>query len=172
MTNVQMHTLQLPSSLATLLDLRQLVSAFIGAALALVGQWLVRKAAKAWTAKRLALAFWEELKAVNFYGSAQHIDFGGFSSQTFDTLFRELAESLPETLARDIMRYHWRMKYLEESRPVGPMNQQFWSDAKELHQRLLARCDHHKKRKVPTLMFWPWETCATELLGAAQAGAA
>src|SRR5689334_7088319 len=40
------------SGMSSLLEVKQLVSAFIGAALALVGQWLIRKAAKAWTAKR------------------------------------------------------------------------------------------------------------------------
>ena len=158
--------MQSPSfQLSDLLEAKQLVSAFIGAALALVGQWLIRKGAKAWTAKRLALAFWEELSAVNFYGPPQHApNFGGFSSQTFDTLFRDMAESLPETLARDIMRYHWRMKFLEETKATGGTpNQQFWDEAKDLQARLLARLDHHKKRRVPTLMFWPWETSAKAL---------
>jgi hypothetical protein len=152
--------------MSSLLEVKQLVSAFIGAALALVGQWLIRKAAKAWTAKRLSLAFWEELNAVTFYGPPQYApNFGGFSSQTFDTLFRELAESLPETLARDVMRYHWRMKFLEETRTAGGTpHQQFWNEAKELHESLVARFDHHKRRRVPTLMFWPWETCQKRLI--------
>ena len=155
-----------PSVVSSFIELKQLVSAFIGAALALVGQWLIRKAAKAWTAKRLSLAFWEELSAVGFYGPPQHApNFGGFSSQTFDTLFRELAESLPETLARDVMRYHWRMKFLEETKVAGGTpNLPFWNEAKELHERLLARFDHHNKRRVPVLMFWPWETCEKRLL--------
>jgi hypothetical protein len=159
-------TVQASSSASSFIQLSDLVSAFIGAALALVGQWLIQKAAKAWKAKRLSLAFWEELSAVNFYGPPQHApNFAGFSSQTFDSLFSELAESLPETLARDVMRYHWRMKFLDETKSGGGTpHLQFWNEAKSLHEVLLVRFDHHKRRKVPTLMFWPWETCDKALI--------
>jgi hypothetical protein len=155
-------------------DLKQLVSAFIGATLALAGQWLVRRAAKAWTAKRLTIAYWEELSAVQFYGPPRHaLNFGGFSSQTFDTLFRDLAESLPESLARDIMRYHWRMKYLTDQRKVdGTPNQRFAEAAQELHGRLKERLSQYSRRRIIPLMIRQAETCPERLLIEPQAGAA
>ena len=39
----------------------------------------------------------------------------GFSTQTFDTLFIQMAQSMPNSLVQDLMRYHWRMKYLMAS---------------------------------------------------------
>jgi len=160
--------------LTALIEPKQLLSAFIGAVFALVGQWLIRRAGKAWTAKRLAVAFWEELTAVSFYGPPQYgPNFGGFSSQTFDTLFRELAESLPETLARALMQYHWRMKYLNEQKSDGTaLNQTFWDEAKELHSRLRNRLDHFGRRHVLSLIFRPRETCDKHLLGSTGTGAA
>jgi hypothetical protein len=90
------------------LELKQVVSALVGAVLALLGQALIRKGTRARTARKLCIAFWEELKAVNFYGPADKPNFAGFSSQTFDSLFKEIADTLPESLACALMRYHWR----------------------------------------------------------------
>ena len=80
-------------------------------------------------------------------------NFAGFSSQTFDSLFRDMADALPDSLVRDLMRYHWRMKYLEEMKPVsipssGGVNPQFWEEAKDLREQLLQRLDSYSKRRV------------------------
>lgn len=138
-------------NLQNLLELKQVVAALLGALLALLGQWVVRRATRVSTARRLAAAFWEELGAVNFYGSTPKPNFAGFSSQTFDSLFREVAETLPESLARDLMRYHWRMKYLEEMKPVsipiaGGVNPQICQEAKDLRDQLLPRLDRYTNR--------------------------
>lgn len=138
------------------LELKQLVAALLGAMLALAGQWLVRRGAKAGAARRLAVAFWEELNAVNFYGPANQPNFAGFSSQTFDSLFRDMAEVLPDSLARDLMRYHWRMKYLQEMKPVsipasGGVNPQYCAEAQSLRDQLLARLARYSECK--TLFF-------------------
>ncbi len=149
-----------------MIEFKQVVSAFIGAILALAAQWIVRRAVRARTAKRLALAFWEELSAVHFYGPENKPNFAGFSSQTFDTLFQEMASTLPESLARDLMRYHWRMKYLEEMKPVtipssGGVNPTFWKEAKQTREGLLARLDHYAGRR--TLFLWSAETSDKQL---------
>jgi len=140
--------------LPALLDLKQVVSALIGAVIALSGQYVVHRFGRARTGRRLALAFWEELSAVNFYGGpSSPPNFAGFSAQTFDSLFREVAETLPESLARDLMRYHWRMKYLEEAKTVtipssGGVHPKFWAESKDLHDRLLPRLDRYSQRSV------------------------
>jgi len=113
----------------------------------------VRRGAKANTARQLAVAFWEELSAVNFYGAATSPNFAGFSSQTFDSLFRDMAEALPDSLTRDLMHYHWRMTYLEEMKPVsipssGGVNPQFYQEAKDLRDQLLQRLDKYGKRRA------------------------
>ena len=125
-----------------MLELRQVVAALIGAILALVGQSVASRARSTRVAKRLTRAFWEELSAVNFYGPDDKPTFAGFSSQTFDTMFRELGE-LPESLARDLMRYHWRMKYMEEMKPItrDHVNPQFCREARDLRGSLLPRLD-------------------------------
>jgi hypothetical protein len=99
---------------------------------------------------------------VNFYGGASP-NFAGFSTQTFDTLFREVAEALPESLARDLMRYHWRMKYLEEAKSItipstGGVHPIFWSESKDLHDRLLQRLDRYSKRWLVSLFFHQGES--------------
>jgi hypothetical protein len=143
-----------------ILELRQLVAALVGAILALSGQSLLHRGTRAHGARRLAVAFWEELSAVYFYGSDTRDgspNFAGFSSQTFDSLFRDVAESLPQSLTRDLMRYHWRMKYLEEIKPVsipssGGVNRQFWREAKELRARLLQRLKHYGEHRDERLV--------------------
>jgi hypothetical protein len=139
-------------SVLTILELKQVVAALLGAILALLGQWVVRRGARASTARRLAVAFWEELSAANFYGPATNPNFAGFSSQTFDSLFRDMADALPGSLVRDLMRYHWRMKYLEETKSIsipsfGGVNPQFWREASDLRDQLLHRLDRYAKRR-------------------------
>jgi hypothetical protein len=148
------------------LELKQVVAALLGATVALLGQALTRRAQKIRTARRLAVAFWEELSAVHFYGPADTPNFAGFSSQTFDSLFRELAETLPEALARDLMRYHWRMKYMEEQKlyTQGRVNLQFWREARGLQERLLERLKHHGNRAFVSLFVRSSETCERTLL--------
>jgi hypothetical protein len=151
------------------LELRQVVSALIGAVLALLGQALVRKGARARTARKLCIAFGEELEAVNFYGPPDMPNFAGFSSQTFDSLFKEIAESLPESLARALMRYHWRMKYMEEMKSVtipssGGVQPKFWAEMKDLHRSLLGRLKHHSDRSWISIFFRSGETCPKALL--------
>lgn len=152
-----------------LIETKQVISGLIGAVLALLGQWLVRRASRAVTARRLALAFWEELSATHFYGPPDKPNFAGLSSQTFDTLFREVAATLPESLARDLMRYHWRMKYMEEMKPVtipssGGVDRQFWQEAKELHTGLIDRLERYSRRR--TLFVRLAETGTKQLPGA------
>ena len=137
-----------------MLELKQVVSALLGAIVALLGQSVAARAQRSRAAKRLAQASWEELSAAHFYGPEDKPTFAGFSSQTFDTLFRELAE-LPETLARDLMRYHWRMKYMEEMKPhTGDhVNPQFWRDARDLRASLLPRLETYAARHGLSLFF-------------------
>lgn len=142
-----------------------LVSAFGGAALALIAQAVWLRAQRVATARTLAVAFWEELSAVQFstapvlQGSVPQI--GGFSSQTFDTLFGELARTLPRALARDLMRYHWRMKLLKAQQAASPVllahNVKFYQEAQSAHADLLARLDRYGRRWIPTLMVWSGE---------------
>ena len=140
-----------------MLELKQVLSAFLGAALAIAGQWVLRKISKAWSAKRLALAFSEEMSAASFYDTSDgRSDFAGFSSQTFTSLYRELAESLPESLVRDVMRYHWRMKYLAEVRSAG-WPEKFYQEAKSLNGDLKDRFARFTRRRVPSLVLYPWE---------------
>ena len=82
--------------MAQFLELKQVLAAFLGATIALVLQGLVRRGQRIRLAKGLAVAYWEELSAVHFYGPATNPNFAGFSSQTFDSLFRDTAEALPE----------------------------------------------------------------------------
>ena len=63
--------------------------------------------------------------------------------------------TLPEPLARELMRYHWRMKYLEESKAfTTDMDRQSWVNAKGTRDKLLARLDKYGKRGWFWLVFW------------------
>jgi hypothetical protein len=115
------------------------------------------------------VAFWEELSAVNFYGPSNQPNFAGFSAQTFDSLFAEMAQVLPDSILRDLMRYHWRMKYMDEMKPIsmassGGVNPQFWTEAQELRNRLLQRLDHYGKRSSFSVFLRSAETCSRDLL--------
>lgn len=92
----------------------QFLAAFLGAALALAGNALWGMGRRGVMARRLAAAFFQELSAVAFRGPASPLAIGGFSSQTFDSLFREALTTLPVQLADQLMAYHWRMKYLAD----------------------------------------------------------
>ena len=147
-----------------MLDPKLVFSAVIGAALALLGQAFSHEVKRARTARRLCVALWEELSAVYFY-TGEIPNFAGFSSQVFDSLFRDLADALPESLARDVMRYHWRMKYLEEVKSVtaGRVNTHFLGEAQSLRERLLKRLDHYSKRSTGDVLFEPQENCDVSL---------
>lgn len=71
------------------------------------------------TAQALAVALWEELQAVEFSIRGGDVVFAGFGSQVFDSLFSDIAHSFPEGLSRKVMRYHWRMKYLQQTAGGG-----------------------------------------------------
>ena len=105
-----------------------ILAAVIGGIIALLLDWLVKhRVTQAWKARRLAHAFYEELGATSFNqvlldgtvperpepaAHVRELEILGFTSQTFDTLFGDFAQALPETLVRDLMRYHWNMKFL------------------------------------------------------------
>jgi hypothetical protein len=150
------------SGLGGLLRLDQIVSAFVGAGIALGVQWIVARARRAATARSLAIAFWEELSAAQFAsngvdnkGRPQFFTIGGFSSQTFDSLFREMAQSLPDSLARDLMRYHWRVKFLLEAHKGDDYldgHAKFYHVAEGLRTGLLDRLKFYSGRSVVRLM--------------------
>jgi hypothetical protein len=114
----------------------------------LLGALIIRRIVKARTAQRLAVAFWEELSAVHFSPPTEAISFAGFSSQTFDTLFKDFAETLPETLGRDLMRYHWRMKWLEEIRSDLRGNAEFLREAQTQNADLRYRLAKYGRRSL------------------------
>ncbi len=150
------------------LSWQSLATAFFGGAIALAGQTLFLRHASAKTAQRLAAAFWEELSAAYFYNDGSYRGFTGFSSQVFDSLFKETAEAFPDSLARDVMRYHWRMKFLHADQARNelghPANQGFVTEAEQLRARLLLRLDHYSKREAQDLVLDPAETCDSTLL--------
>jgi hypothetical protein len=75
---------------------------------------------------------------------------------------------MPETIARDLMRYHWRMKYMQEMKRVSTPNKRFFDEAKELHGRLLERLKHHSVRRLVPLFLRMSETCDKKLLSPPQ----
>ena len=107
-------------------------------------------------------------------------DFAGFSTQTFDSLFSEMALNLPLTLAQDLMRYHWRMKWPEEKKQLRQMQLDprsgkanelrerllapMFAEAVALHERLLARLGHYADRTTWSVFRNPSETCDKKLL--------
>ena len=153
-----------------------IASAFVGAAIALLLEWLLKhRASQGWTAKRLALAYREELAAVAFNaqrktwdpentemgdgdGFVRHPEIAGFSSQTFDTLFREFAESFPEGLARDLMRYHWKTKFLVEEQDRHYTNlaahRDSFDEAERARSQLLKRLERYAELGIGRLMLW------------------
>src|SRR5437867_3381501 len=106
-------------------NLSHLVSGALGGIVGQIGHSLLIRWRAAGSARRLCTAFWEELSAVVFgklpasQGGGPLI--GGFSSQTFDTMYADVVRSLPDSLARDLMRYHWRMKYLLDVQQANPV---------------------------------------------------
>ena len=137
-----------------------MIELLAGAVIALLGQWLVNRARNAWTAKRIALAFYEELSAVSFadvgYVSLQHKRrIGGFTSQTFDTLFAAVATTLPRSLTKALMRYHWRMKMLSDfQQKVGSLDTwpTFFDEAKAACNDLKPRLKRYEQRHVFGIM--------------------
>ena len=115
-----------------------ILAAVIGGIIALLLDWLLKhRVTQAWKARRLAHAFYEEMDATEFNqvmpgkevpvrpdtktaADATGLDILGFTSQTFDTLFGDVVEALPETLVRDLMQYHWKMKFLIDEQTKGP----------------------------------------------------
>ena len=151
-----MHTM-----LELLSDLREPLLLFLGALLAVAGQRALEYERKARVAKRLALAFKEELDAVQFdsnppeKGKPLHRRIGGYTSQTFDTLFVEMAVTLPEELAVALMRYHWRMNFLRDCHKKLPYLDQwaeFFNEASKARDELLPRLRRYAKFTAWRLM--------------------
>ncbi len=88
------------------------LGAILGAVFALAGQFFLEKWRVARHRKALRMVLREELCAVRF--DAPNQTFGGFTSQTFDQLFADVALLLPLVTAQTVIRYHFRMKHLEE----------------------------------------------------------
>ena len=82
----------------------------LGALVALGGQFIFERWTESSRRVVVALALEEELRGTAFY--PQEGSFGGFSSQTLDTLFAEISSLLPPELSRRTIRYHLRMKHL------------------------------------------------------------
>jgi len=137
-------------------------SAFVGALLALMARGLYDRWANAATARGLAIALWEELSATQFAQQGSYMQFGGFSSQVFDTLFATLATCFPEGLLRAVARYHWKMKFIQEevtaaNARVGA-NTVAWANvqghvmaAQRQWAELLPRLDAYSRRSRPRL---------------------
>lgn len=135
-----------------------LLGAIVGSGVTILAQVLASRYRKGTAARGLAIALWEELSAVQFAMASPVPDFAGFSSQVFDSLFGELAVTLPETLFRSVVRYHWRMKYLEQLRSTGGMGltplpwPTLCQDAHAQHECLLPRLKTFGKRNAFGLM--------------------
>lgn len=146
--------------LELLSDLREPLLLFLGALLAVAGQRALEYERKARVAKRLALAFKEELDAVQFDsdrsgGEEVHRRIGAYTSQTFDTLFVEMAVTLPEELAVALMRYHWRMNFLRDCHRKLPYLDQwaeFFKEASKARDELLPRLRRYSKFTAWRLM--------------------
>ena len=93
------------------------LGAILGAVFALAGQFFLEKWRVARHRKALRMVLREELCAVRF--DAPNQTFGAFTSQTFDQLFADVALLLPLVTAQTVIRYHFRMKHLEERIQVG-----------------------------------------------------
>jgi len=81
----------------------------LGAALAIGGEILMERWRDTRRRRVLALALEEELRAVYFDDHG----FGGYTAQTFDEFFPEIAALLPPNLAREVIRYHFRMNHFK-----------------------------------------------------------
>lgn len=90
-----------------------LAMAFVGAVIALVGQGVFERWKTVRLGRSLAGALWEELSATEFAEHGGQLTYGGFSTQVFDTLFADISHSLPESLKRAVLRYHWKMKFVQ-----------------------------------------------------------
>ena len=96
-----------------------LLAAIGGAIIAvLADRYIAARLHGAYTIRRLARSFIEELCAVEFTTDPANPPprFAGFSSQTFDSFFAQLAQWMPDRYLVPLMRYHWRMKFLDDIR--------------------------------------------------------
>lgn len=89
-------------------------------------------------------------------GSPLVVEIAGFSSQTFDTLFPLIAQTLPEDLCRHLMQYHWRMKFLvEKAVPQhGVVSISEVDKWRELRDNLLLSLDDFNKLWTLRLALW------------------
>lgn len=123
----------------------------LGAVVALGGQIILQRWKWARRRRVIVVALEEELRAVVFDEGGQ--TFGGFSSQTFDELYADIAALLPDDLARQVIRYHFRMKHLEwvlRDRGGRPTAQEI-RDMEQVHDQILwaLRKTHLQDFKPP-----------------------
>ena len=151
----------------SVIELKQVVAAFLGAALALLGQGFVARGRRAVTARALCVALREEFNTarVDVYErrhgepSEFALALGRVSTQTFDTLFREMVLFLPASLTQDLMRYYLALKAIVASRGTdrfGAM-QDFEAELEEQYGSLLPRLKTYSERWLLRLMLWSGE---------------
>ncbi len=118
----------------------------LGAAIGLLSNIGVER----WKAERrrtvVLLALEEELRAVAFNPPAR--SFGGFTSQTFDALFSDIAALLPPETARRIIRYHLRMKHLAGRRAPHPDGIEHVRQVENLRDELLKDIKRQQPKKL------------------------
>ena len=145
----------------------ELLAALAGAAGAALLAFIGFRIQRIQTGQAVAQAFFEELSAIAFYEAS----FAGFSSQVFDSQFDKLF-GLPAKLRRDLMRYHWRMKYLAELQAsnisgvsmtveeAGKAIERMWTmtefiaEVEASHKELLARLQRYYSRSPLALFFF------------------
>ena len=132
-------------------------SALIGAAIAILSRAAYLRYSNIKSARHISFALLEEMGKTIFYPSEQP-NFVHFSKQTFDHFFREISVSLPESLVRDIMKYHWRMDYMENHKSItmcssGGVSREYFEECKNLNDSLLKRLKNYTSKKLSTLFF-------------------
>ncbi len=151
----------------SVIEVKQVMAAFLGAALALIGQGLVARGRRAVTGRALCIALLEEFNAARVdvyerpHGDSSEFAFAlsRVSTQTFDTLFREMVLSLPASLTRDLMRYHLALKAIVASHGRDHFGAQkdFDAELSGLYGSLLARLESYGGQWRLRLMLWSGE---------------
>jgi hypothetical protein len=90
-----------------------MLEVLFGAVLAIASQLVYERFRDAQRAKAVANAIEAELHGASFGDTS----FGGFSAHAFEGLFGDIAALLPKELAREVIGYHLRMKFLERTLP-------------------------------------------------------
>jgi len=124
--------------------LRDAILLFAGAALAWLFQLVYERSRDSHRSKRGADVVEAELHGTHF----SPVSFGGFSAHAFDELFAEIADLLPRDLAREVIGYHLRMKYLEEhladpEKYGGPVHPAWIAAEKDRRDKLVGRLERY-----------------------------